>query len=131
MGGAIAGALQLIEAGGFGRARRVIDISGNGSNNNGPPPELVREGALESGATINGLANLSDEILLDRYFEAKVMGGPGAFVIAIESASGITEALVQKLVREIAGTGEPAGPRRMASARSGGGFPLAGQAPSD
>jgi hypothetical protein len=126
LSGAITGAARLIKAAGFASPRRVIDISADGSNNNGRPPELARAEALAQGITINGLVILEGELLLDRYFEAHVMGGPGAFVIAVGSVAEIRDALVRKLVREIAGPGP--GRARFAAA---GANPLAGRGPSD
>ncbi|MBI1777672.1 MAG: DUF1194 domain-containing protein [Proteobacteria bacterium] len=121
LSGAITGALWLFETGGYKGARRVIDISGDGINNNGRPPEFARDEAITAGVTVNGLAILSDDLLLERYFEARVMGGPGAFVVTVDSSAAIAGTLVVKLVREIAGLSLP-----LPEAQLAGAFPLAG-----
>jgi hypothetical protein len=83
-------------------ARRVIDVSGDGSNNNGRLPVFARDDALALGATINGLAILNDEPLLDRYYHENVIGGPGSFVIATADYDTFASAILSKLIREIA-----------------------------
>jgi uncharacterized protein DUF1194 len=91
--------------------RRVIDISGDGPNNNGPPVAPVREQALEKGIVINGLPimikepsySMMDIDHLDWYYEDCVIGGPGSFVVAIEDRERFKEAIRTKLVLEVAG----------------------------
>jgi hypothetical protein len=83
-------------------ARRVIDISGDGSNNNGRLPTYARDEAVAAGITINGLTILNDEPLLDRYYLADVIGGPGSFVVATSDYETFAEAILSKLIREIA-----------------------------
>jgi hypothetical protein len=87
---------------GFQGRRRVIDISSDGYNNSGRPPEFARDAAVAKGIVINGLAILSEYGLLDLYFEDRVIGGHGAFVVAIQDFDGIAKAIVAKLIREIA-----------------------------
>src|SRR3954462_15070344 len=53
--GALQFAKPLFDASGFNGLRRVIDVSGDGSNNMGPPVTLMRDEALASGIVINGL----------------------------------------------------------------------------
>ncbi len=118
LSGAIAGGMRLLASFPQGQERAVIDISGDGSNNNGRPPEPARDEAVRSGITINGLAILADEPLLARYFEDRVIGGPGAFVVTVGSSAGIADALVAKLVREIADASDAASPLRAAGAAS-------------
>ena len=73
--------------------RRVIDISGDGPNNNGLPVTIARDRALEKGVTINGLPIMVKEPSystmdienLDYYYEDCVIGGPGAFVVTIKN----------------------------------------------
>ena len=81
--------------------RRVIDISGDGYNNSGRLPTFARDEALAQGITINGLAILKNEPLLDGYYERNVMGGPGAFVLTANGFDDFAEALLNKLVREV------------------------------
>ncbi len=105
-------------------SRQVIDISGDGPNNMGGPVEPARDLVLEQGITINGLpimlnrwdpyVNLSIPHL-DEYYEACVVGGPGAFVIPVNEPNQFPEAIRRKLVLEIAG--DPVAIRRAAEAR--------------
>lgn len=89
-------------------ARRVIDVSGDGSNNIGRLPIYARDEAVATGITINGLTILNDEPLLDRYYFANVIGGPGSFVVATADYETFANAILSKLIREIAyGTSSP------------------------
>jgi Protein of unknown function (DUF1194) len=111
----ISSALQfakpLFDASGFNGIRRVIDVSGDGANNSGPPVTLVRDDVLSAGITINGLPIMlkrpntftMDIENLDVYFEDCVIGGPGAFIIPIHNREQFKEATRTKLVLEIAG----------------------------
>jgi hypothetical protein len=95
--------------------RRVIDVSGDGVNNSGPPAEAARDRAVAEGITINGLPILNDRptfgrpppVPLDVYFRESVIGGAGAFVIAAEDFESFGQAVRRKLIREIAGLGGP------------------------
>lgn len=96
--------------------RRVIDISGDGINNNGRPAADARDEALAAGVTINGLVIMNDRPTLgfydygqpplDQYYRDHVIGGTGAFVIAIEDFTSFAYAIQNKLIKEIAGTGD-------------------------
>ncbi|GIX10023.1 DUF1194 domain-containing protein [Elioraea sp.] len=86
-------------------ARRVIDISANGPNNDGRALAEARRAALEAGVTVNGLAILDADPDLARYFAAEVIGGPGAFVLPAEDAGSYRAAVLRKLTTEIAGAG--------------------------
>ena len=98
-------------SGAIDHARRVIDVSGDGVNNSGPPAELARDRAVAEGIVINGLPILNDRptfgrpppMPLDQYFRDSVVGGPGAFVIAAEDFETFGTAVRRKLIREIAG----------------------------
>ena len=99
---------------GSNRVRRVIDISGDGANNQGRPLPAARDEALAKGITINGLPlmlkrpNSFDIESLDTYYRDRVIGGPGAFMIPIRRREQSAEAIRDKLIREIAGlVGEP------------------------
>jgi hypothetical protein len=91
--------------------RRVIDISGDGPNNNGSPVTIARDAAVEKGVIINGLPIMVKELSystmdisnLDFYYEDCVIGGPGSFVVAIKDRDKFKEAIRTKLVLEIAG----------------------------
>jgi Protein of unknown function (DUF1194) len=101
---------SLFDGSGYRGVRRVIDVSGDGVNNNGPMVTVARDEVLAKGITINGLPimlkrpmNTSMDIdNLDVYFEDCVIGGPGAFVIPIKAREQFKEAIRTKLVLEIA-----------------------------
>jgi hypothetical protein len=109
--GAIAFAMPLFETSGYKGLRRVIDISGDGPNNNGMPVTVARDEAVSRGYTINGLpimlkprtAGMMDIENLDIYYEDCVIGGPGAFVVPIKTRDKFKEATRTKLVLEVAG----------------------------
>jgi hypothetical protein len=109
-------AVPLFEGSGFRGVRRVVDVSGDGVNNNGPLVTVARDEVLAKGITINGLPiilkrpspSTLDIDQLDVYYEDCVIGGPGAFVIPIREREQFKEATRTKLVLEIAGrTPEP------------------------
>lgn len=129
----ISGALRYA-AGQFGHyksERRVIDVSGDGRNNSGPSMEATRAEVLAQGITINGLPILNDKPTfggyggygygpdphLDRYYQDSVIGGPGAFMIPAESFQSFDQAILSKLIREIAGT--PSNDHRFAASGIG------------
>jgi Protein of unknown function (DUF1194) len=100
--GVIDYAVPLMLESQFHGARRVIDVSGDGSNNRGRPVASARDDAVRAGIVINGLPILALEPDLDRYFSDQVIGGPGAFVIATKSYETFAEAILKKLIREMA-----------------------------
>jgi hypothetical protein len=104
--GVIDYAVPLLLDSPFKGTRRVIDISGDGSNNRGRPASSARDDAVRAGMVINGLPILALEPDLERFFLDHVIGGPGAFVIAAESYETFAEAIIKKLIREMA-THEP------------------------
>jgi Protein of unknown function (DUF1194) len=95
----------------FHGVRRVIDVSGDGANNQGRPVVPVRDGVLAQGITINGLpimlkrpsTSSIDIEDLDIYYEDCVIGGPGAFVVPIKDREKFKEATRAKLLLEVAG----------------------------
>lgn len=102
LSGAIDYSLKLFPGNGYTGVRRVIDISGDGSNNNGRDARQARDEALAQGLTINGLPILTEEPGLLDWYKANVVGGPGAFTIAAATFEDFGEAIVTKLVAEIA-----------------------------
>ena len=82
--------------------RKVIDISGDGSNNGGRPVRRARDEAVALGITINGLPILSIEPWLEEHFREEVIGGPGAFLVSARDFESFGEAIVKKLIAEIA-----------------------------
>ena len=99
--GAIDYSVLLLNASPFHATRRVIDISGDGSNNLGRPAEQARDEAVKAGVRINGLPILAVEPDLDMYFRQSVIGGPGAFIIPVKSYDAFADAILRKLVAEI------------------------------
>jgi hypothetical protein len=83
---------------------RVIDISGDGMANFGVPPVTARDALVSKGITINGLAILSEEPWLDEYYRSNVVGGPAAFVAVAKNFDSFAEAMLRKLVQEVAST---------------------------
>jgi hypothetical protein len=110
LSGALEFAMGLFENSGFKGLRRVIDVSGDGANNNGPPVTILRDEALSKGFVINGLPIMIKQQFssgmdigqLDIYFEDCLIGGPGAFVIPIKDRGKFKDATRTKLVQEIA-----------------------------
>lgn len=112
--GAIDVSLQLFAMNPFKGDRRVIDISGDGPNNSGLSVTWYRDNAVSRGITINGLPILSDagNIVsdLDVYFKECVIGGPGAFVIAAENFETFADAILRKMILEVADARSDAAP---------------------
>jgi hypothetical protein len=101
------GPALLAAAAAFDRApesapRRIIDISGNGMANFGLPPSVARDRIVAAGMSINGLAILTEEPWLEAYYRSNVIGGPGAFVVAVRDFRSFADAMLRKLVQEIA-----------------------------
>src|SRR5262249_36997140 len=104
-------------------ARRIIDISGDGTNNSGRPVADARDQAIASGVTINGLAIVNDRPNLgysahtqppgglSLYYRQNVIGGPNALVIFVQDFNFFADAMANKLGKEIdfAGPVERAG----------------------
>ena len=107
--GAIDHARQLLERSGFRAGRRVIDVSGDGMNNTGRLPEYARNEAVASGIIINGLPILTEDPNLDDYYTDYVIGGVGAFMLPAVNFAAFDQAVLAKLLREVAGE---AGSRR-------------------
>jgi hypothetical protein len=105
--GAIDYAMTLFPKSPFRAPRRVIDISGDGSNNRGRPVTFARDEAVADGVGINGLPILALEPDLDRYYQDSVIGGPGAFVVAAKDYETFGEAILKKLITEIATNDRP------------------------
>jgi hypothetical protein len=109
--GAINFAMPLFDEDPYRGLRRVIDISGDGPNNNGTPVTGARDAALEKGIIINGLPIMVKEPSystmdidnLDFYYEDCVIGGPGSFVVSIKDRDKFKEAIRTKLLLEVAG----------------------------
>ena len=89
--------------------RQVIDVSGDGVNNNGPEPAAVRDALVERGVVINGLPIINDRPRWGRpngaelvpFYREQVAGGEGHFVIVAEGFDTFADAIRRKLVQEI------------------------------
>jgi hypothetical protein len=112
--GGIDFAMSVLARSPYQAARRTIDVSGDGTNNSGRDVTIARDEALAAGVTINGLVILSERPLawnpehtnppggLANYFQKNVIGGPGAFVIVAEDFNTFGQAIIKKLIAEIA-----------------------------
>ncbi|NVO14418.1 MAG: DUF1194 domain-containing protein [Rhodoplanes sp.] len=109
--GALQFSSQLFQESGQRGIRRVIDVSGDGANNQGAPVDITRDEVVAKGITINGLPLMlkrpsvatMDIEALDIYYEDCVIGGPSAFMVPIRDRSQFREATRTKLVLEVAG----------------------------
>ncbi|MEL6794725.1 MAG: DUF1194 domain-containing protein, partial [Pseudomonadota bacterium] len=107
---AISHAAASFDGNGFASWRRVIDISGDGPNNDGRPVAWARNAALERGFVINGLPLMTREGMgaqwhlddLDEYYRACVIGGPASFVVPVRRWEEFPMAVRLKLVQELA-----------------------------
>jgi Protein of unknown function (DUF1194) len=112
--GALYFALRQLERAPYEADRRAIDVSGDGTNNSGPEVTSARDEVLSKGVTINGLVILTPEPGpglsehtnpaggIEKYYHDNVIGGPGAFVVVAEDHNSFGQAIVKKLIAEIA-----------------------------
>ncbi len=85
------------------RGRRlVIDVSGDGANNRGRPSAQARDEAIEAGIVINGLPILALEPNLDEFYTNNVIGGPNSFIVPAKTFDEFADAILKKLITEIA-----------------------------
>jgi hypothetical protein len=124
IGTAIDFSFALFAEAAFETSRRVIDISGDGTNNQGRAVTDARDAAVGAGAVINGLAIFNKKAAamggylamhtnppggLAHYYRENVIGGPGAFVVQIDDFNTFGEAMMRKLVSEVAYAGQRGG----------------------
>jgi hypothetical protein len=123
-------AARLIDNNGLSSLARVIDVSGDGDNNDGPPMAETRDAIVSRGITINGISVvLTDDARygpyayifqsgheeVHRYYVENVIGGPGAFAMAVGNPGDFAGTMERKLVLEIAETHRgPAARKRLA-----------------
>ena len=112
--GGIDFAMTMLERAPFEAHRRTIDVSGDGTNNSGRDVSLARDETVAKGVTINGLVILTEQPLswnaehtnpaggLENYYRANVIGGPGGFVAVAQDFASFGQAILSKLVAEIA-----------------------------
>jgi hypothetical protein len=111
--------VRQLERAPFKAERRVIDVSGDGTNVSGRPVDVARDDAVAQGVTINGLVILTPLAEsfrpehtnppggLEKYFQDNVIGGFGAFTVVAEGHEAFGRALTKKLIAEIAGRSAP------------------------
>ena len=112
--GGIDYAMAQLERAPYEATRRTIDVSGDGTNNSGRDVASARDEALAKGVTINGLVILSERPMpwnvehtnppggLEAYYRSNVVGGPGAFVMVAQDFNSFGQAIIQKLIAEVA-----------------------------
>ncbi len=116
--GALRFALKQLTGATLPAERTVIDLSGDGSNNQGAPVGEARQAVLAAGITINGLAIVNEEPDLEQYYRSEVVGGPGAFALAARDYEDFSRAILRKLLREIEAVPVAAAPDRNQTALS-------------
>jgi hypothetical protein len=114
-------AITLFPSAPFTAERQTIDVSGDGTNNSGRDVTKARDEALRLGITINGLVILSDQPMpwnpehtnppggLANYYRENVIGGPGSFVIEAKDFNSFGQAIIKKMIAEIADASPAAG----------------------
>ncbi len=111
--GGIEFALARLASAPFNCIRRTIDVSGDGTNNDGRAAAELRDQAVAKGVTINGLVILSENPMpwnpehtnppggLDNYYRNNVVGGPGAFVMVAQNFNSFGQAIIAKMIAEV------------------------------
>lgn len=111
LSGIIDFSVPLFDDNGFEGTRRVIDISGDGRNNQGRPAFMARDEAVARGIVINGLPIVNDranfgrqpDYDLEAFYRDEVIGGPGSFLVVAQDFDSFAGAILSKLIREVAG----------------------------
>jgi hypothetical protein len=118
IGSAIDFSMGLLSESGFVADREVIDVSGDGTSNQGRSVTEASDAASSAGASINGLAIFNRRAAaqggflalhtnppggLANYYRDNVIGGPGSFVLPIDDFNNFEQAMIRKLVSEVAG----------------------------
>lgn len=101
IGTAVGAAIKSIVENEYAGKLRKIDVSGDGVNNAGPPPQTSGAIAKQLGISVNGLAIRTDLAILDRYYRENVIAGPGAFVVTAEDYTDFARAMHKKLKKEL------------------------------
>src|SRR5439155_13936108 len=112
-------AMERLNAANITSDKRIIDISGDGTNNSGRAVTEARDDAIAAGVTINAMAIINTQANpgyafhtqppggLPKYFEENVIGGPGAFLLKVDNFESFAAAITRKMVTEIAATASP------------------------
>lgn len=107
LGAALDMSMTLLAACPFTADQKVVDVSGDGGNNDGPPPELKRDDAARANVRVNGLpinwarSHPPAGMSIDDYYRGSVIGGPNAFCMPAVGFDTFGYALAAKLRREI------------------------------
>jgi uncharacterized protein DUF1194 len=112
IGDALLAARALFDSAPEPADRKLVDLSGDGIANIGPPVREARDALVAAGITINGLAILASEPWLESYYDEYVIGGAGAFLMRAEDFSSFAAAMHNKLLSEVAGLMPAAPPGR-------------------
>lgn len=108
-GSAINKATWLFDQNDYDGTRQVIDVSGDGSQNDGANTAAARNNALAAGVdAINGIAILGSESGLEAWYNANIKGGATGFVVAASGFATFGDAIDDKLIKEINPVPEPA-----------------------
>ncbi|MEL6202176.1 MAG: DUF1194 domain-containing protein [Pseudomonadota bacterium] len=125
--GAITTAMVSLESNHFTGMRQVIDVSGDGMNNQGIMASHARDEAVSRGIIINGLPLMTDplsfrfkgaEVSLDTYYQFCVIGGPGSFLIPVTNWNGFADAVRRKIIMEVASLSPARDTRRLPVVRA-------------
>jgi hypothetical protein len=108
--GAIDHGVRLVADNGIDGTRRIIDVSADAGHRGGRPVQAARDDAVAAGFTVNGLVVASRDggmpgpgaAALEAHFERDIIGGPGAFVVTADDETGFADAVLNKLLLEIA-----------------------------
>lgn len=100
IGAALGTATALLARAPAQATRQIIDVAGDGRNNDGPNPAPIRDRLAEAGVTINGLCVLHEEPDLLTSYTREVIGGPGHFALVCPDYAGFAAAMSQKLRQE-------------------------------
>lgn len=106
-GSAINFATPLFVNNGYEGTRLVMDVSGDGSENQGADTSTARDAAVAAGIVINGLPILGSESGLDTWYQNNIIGGTGAFMETANSFDDFGTAVNNKIVREVVNPGVP------------------------
>jgi hypothetical protein len=127
IGSALAKGQELIQSNQYRGTRMVMDLSGDSANSwDGIPISMARDAAVKAGMVINGLPILCRELDcggrpvsydLEKAYEEKIIGGPGAFVVTAKDRESFEMAVRRKLILEIAGL-QPGGRVRFAAGKA-------------
>ncbi|HUD87636.1 MAG TPA: DUF1194 domain-containing protein [Xanthobacteraceae bacterium] len=117
--GGIEFAMGQLDKAPYQSARHTIDVSGDGTNNAGRDVGQQRDDAVAKNITINGLPILSDNPMswnpdhtnppggLANYYRNNVIGGPNAFVMVAENFNSFGQAIIKKMIAEVAQARQP------------------------